>query len=57
MAFMDIIEGSFQTPASKTINALGLPSFPPASQPTKLTSTYKNRAPLIATGIDPKFNT
>ena len=32
-------------------------SFPPASQPTTPPSNYKNKTPLIATGIDPKFNT
>ena len=57
MATMDITEGSFQTPASKKRKASGSPSLPPASQPTKPPSNYKNRTPLIATGIDPKFNT
>ena len=59
MASMDITEGirSFQTPASKKRKALGSPSLPPASQPTMPPSTYKNRTLLIATGIDPKFNT
>ena len=58
MASMDITEGSFQTPASKKRKASGSPSLPPASQPTTPPpSTYKNRTPLIATGIDPKFNT
>ena len=56
MASMDITEGSFQTPASKKRKASGSPSLPPASQPTTPPSTYKNRTPLIATGIDPKFN-
>ena len=32
-------------------------SLPPASQPTTLPSNCKNKPPLIATGIDPKFNT
>ena len=54
---MDTIEGSFQTPASKKRKAWGSPSLPPASQPTTLPSSYKNRTPLIAMGIDPKFNT
>ena len=35
----------------------GSPSLPPASQPTTPPSNYKNKTPLIATGIDPKFNT
>ena len=54
---MDITEGSFQTPASKKRKASGSPSLLPASQPTTPPSSYKNRTPLIATGIDPKFNT
>ena len=58
---MDITEGSFQTSAreekEKERKASGSPSLPPASQPTTPPSTYKNRSPLIATGIDPKFNT
>ena len=57
MASMDITEGSFQTTASKKRKASGLLSLPPASQPTTPPSSYKNRTPLIATGIDPKFNT
>ena len=57
MATMDITEGSFQTPASKKRKASGSPSLPPASQPITPPSNYKNRTPLIATGIDPKFNT
>ena len=57
MASMDITEGSFQTQASEKRKASGSPSLPPASQPTTPPSTYKNRTPLIATGIDPKFNT
>ena len=57
MATMDITEGSFQTPASKKRKALGSPSLPPASQPITPPSNFKNRTPLIATGIDPKFNT
>ena len=32
-------------------------SLPPASQPTMSPSTYKNKTPLIATGIDPNFKT
>ena len=54
---MDITEGSFQTAASKKRKALGSPSLPPASQPTTLPSNYKNRTTLIATCINPKFNT
>ena len=54
---MDITESGFQTPASKKRKASGSPSLPPASQPTMLPSNYKNKTPLIATGIDPKFNT
>ena len=49
---MDITESGFQTPASKKRKALGSPSLPPASQPTTLPSNYKNKTPLIATGID-----
>ena len=37
--------------------ASGSPSLPPASQPTTQPTSYKNRTPLIATGIDPKFKT
>ena len=57
MATMYITKSSFQTPASKKRKASGSPSLPPASQPTTLPSNYKNKAPLISTGIDPKFNT
>ena len=53
---MDITESGFQTPASKKRKASGSP-LPPASQPTTSPSTYKNKTPLIATGIDPKFKT
>ena len=53
---MDITESGFQTPASKKRKASGSPSLPPASQPTTPPSNYKNKTPLIATGIDPKFN-
>ena len=53
---MDITESGFQTPASKKRKASGSPSLPPASQPTMPPSNYKNKTPLIATGIDPKFN-
>ena len=56
MATMDITESGFQTPASKKRKASGSPSLPPASQPTTPPSNYKNKTPLIATGIDPKFN-
>ena len=54
---MDIIESGFQTPANKTRKASGSPSLPPASQPTHPPTDLKNKTPLIATGIDPKFNT
>ena len=57
MASMDISESGFQTPASKKRKASGSPSLPPASQPPTSPSNYKNRTPLIATGIDPKFYT
>ena len=53
---MDTSESDFQTPASKKRKASVSPSLPPASQPTTLPSSYKNRTSLIATGIDPKFN-
>ena len=54
---MNITESGFQTPASKKRKASGSPSLPPASQPTTPPSNYKNKTPLIATSIDPKFNT
>ena len=54
---MDITESGFQTPASKKRKASGSPSLPPASQPTTPPTSYKNRTPLIATAIDPKFKT
>ena len=57
MATMDTTESSPQTPASKKRKAPGSPSLPPASQPTTPPSNHKNKTPLIATGIDPKFNT
>ena len=57
MATMDITETVFKTPSSKKGKASGSPSLPPASQPTKPPSCYKNRTPLIVIGIDPKFNT
>ena len=57
MASIDITDDSFQTPASKKRKAPGSPSLPPTSQPTTPPSTYENRTPLIAKGIDPKFNT
>ena len=57
MATMDIAESGFQTPASKKKKASGSPSLPPAGQPTTSPSSYKNKTPLIATGIDLKFNT
>ena len=56
MAYMDTTEDCFQTPASKKRKASGSPSLPPASQPTTLSSSYK-KTPLVATSIDPKFNT
>ena len=56
MATIDITESGFQTPASKKRKASGSP-LPPASQPATSPSTYKNKTPLIATGIDPKFKT
>ena len=58
MATMDITESGFQTSASKKRKASGSPSLPPTSQPTTPPTSYKNRTPLIATGIiDPKFKT
>ena len=57
MATMDITESGFQTPASKKRKASVSPSLAPASQPTTPPSNHKNKTPLIATGIDPKFNT
>ena len=57
MATMDTTESGFQTPASKKRKASGSPSLPPDSQPTMTLSSYKNRTPLIATGIDPRFKT
>ena len=57
IASMPITESGFQTPASKKRKTLTSPSLPLASQPFMLPSSYKNRISLIATGIDPKFNT
>ena len=54
---MDITESGFQTPASKKRKASRSPSLPPASQPTTPPSNYKNKTPLIAIGIDLKYNT
>ena len=54
---MDITESGFQTPASKKRKASGSPSLPPANQPIPPPSNYENKTPLIATSIDPKFNT
>ena len=54
---MDITESFFQAPASKKRKASGSPSLPPASHPTTPPLNYKNKTPLIATVIDPKFNT
>ena len=56
MASRDTASG-FQTPASKKRKALESPSFPPATQSTMLSNSYKNRTPLIVEGIDPKYNT
>ena len=55
MASMDT-ESSFQTPASKKRKASESP-LPSASQSTMTPTSYKNRAPLIVKGIDPKYNT
>ena len=57
MATIDVTESGFQTQASKKRKDSGSPSLSPASQPTTPPSNYKNKTPLIATGIDPKFNT
>ena len=57
MATMDITESGFQTPASKKRKASGSPSLPPVSQPTTPSSNYKNKTPLIATGINPNLYT
>ena len=60
MATIDITESGFQTPPSKKRKVLGSPSLPPASQPitpTMSPTNYKNKTPLIATGIDPNFKT
>ena len=57
MTTIDITESGFQTQASKKRKDSGSPSLSPASQPTTPPSNYKNKTPLIATGIDPKFNT
>ena len=54
---MGITESGFHTPASKKRKASGSPSLPPASQSTTPPTSYKNRIPLIATGINPKFKT
>ena len=51
---MNISESGFQAPARKKRKASDSPSLPPASQPTMPHSSYKNRTPLIAMGIDPK---
>ena len=57
MTSMDITESGFQAPASNKRKVSDSASLPPASQPTIAPSGYKNMTPLIATGIDPKFNT
>ena len=54
MASMDISESGFQTPASKEKKASDSPSLPPGLHAAP---SYKNRTPLIATGVDSKFNT
>ena len=54
---MDFTESGFQTPASKKRKASDSPSLSPASQPSIPPSSYKSTTPLIATSIDPKFNT
>ena len=54
---MDITESGFQTPASKKRKSTGSPSLKPTSLPTTPPSNYRNKTPLIATGIDSKFNT
>ena len=56
MASMDT-ESSFQTPASKKRKASESTSLPPASQSIMTLTSYKNIAPLIVKGIDPKYNT
>ena len=57
MASMESLESGFQTLASKKRKTSDSPSLPTASHPTMLPYSYKNRTSLIATGIDPKFNT
>ena len=54
---MNIKKSGFQIQAGKKRKALDSPSLPPTSQPTIPPSSYKNRTPFIATGINPKFNT
>ena len=57
MASMDITESGFQTPSSKKRKASNSPSLPPAGTSPCRPPATNNRTPLIATGIDPKFNT
>ena len=57
MVSINISESGFQTPASKKRKASDSSSLPPASQSSMPPSIYIKRTPLIATGIDPKFNT
>ena len=56
MASMDTREGSFQIAASKKKKVSVSPSILLASQLTTLPLSYKNKTPLIAMSIDPKFN-
>ena len=56
MASMDMTESGFQTPASKKNKSSSSPSLPPASLLSMPPSSYKNRNPLTATGINPQFN-
>ena len=57
MASMDITnqESGFQTPTSKKKKASSSPCLPPR-QPFKPPTNYKNRTLLLATGIDPNYN-
>ena len=50
MASMDVSD--FQTPTSKRRKVSDSPSLPPATQPSMPPSSYKNRTPLSAAGID-----
>ena len=53
MASMDTTQGSFSLQPAKRER----PRDHLLCQPTTPSSSYKNRTPMIATGIDPKFNT